>query len=155
MNVYSYFSFLYTNSLWYYSFSVSFIHNMIFVYSSFSSRTPPVRWNVRLNCWLIFLLVLEAAVDPNVCERSISWDRLALNTKQIWLRFDFNMCRNGRYLDSAKRLVTTAIIKSVNPSYKSYNAMMVKFMEAFTVLVGGLWDHTSYIEANQLLSFLP
>ncbi|MFS7912378.1 hypothetical protein Hanom_Chr02g00129301 [Helianthus anomalus] len=40
-------------------------------------------------------------------------------------QLDFNMCRNGRDIESAKSLVNNALIKRVIPSYESYNAMAV------------------------------
>ncbi|MFS7978837.1 putative tetratricopeptide-like helical domain superfamily [Helianthus anomalus] len=41
-------------------------------------------------------------------------------------QLDFNMCRNGRDIESAKSLVNNALIKGVIPSYESYNAMAVQ-----------------------------
>ncbi|KAK9070949.1 hypothetical protein SSX86_009517 [Deinandra increscens subsp. villosa] len=41
-------------------------------------------------------------------------------------QLDFNMCRNGRDIESAKSLVNNALIKGVTPSYESYNAMAVQ-----------------------------
>ncbi|XP_076903062.1 pentatricopeptide repeat-containing protein At1g05600-like [Bidens hawaiensis] len=46
--------------------------------------------------------------------------------KKRRMHLDFNMCQNGRDIESAKSLVNSALIKGVIPSYQSYNAMAVK-----------------------------
>ncbi|KAL8234504.1 hypothetical protein R6Q59_020604 [Mikania micrantha] len=46
--------------------------------------------------------------------------------KKKRMQLDFNMCRNGRDIESAKKLVNNALIKGVIPSYESYNAMAVQ-----------------------------
>ncbi|KAI3525664.1 hypothetical protein L1887_04634 [Cichorium endivia] len=45
--------------------------------------------------------------------------------KKKRMPLDFNLCRNGRDIESAKSLITHALINGVIPSYESYNTMTI------------------------------
>ncbi|KAL4588417.1 hypothetical protein LXL04_001305 [Taraxacum kok-saghyz] len=45
--------------------------------------------------------------------------------KKKRMPLDFNLCKNGRDIETAKSLISDALIKGVIPSYESYNTMII------------------------------